>query len=501
MTEGRTRLRTLLTLAWPATLSYLLNNTYRINDQYWIQGLGAEAQAAIGAMMFVAIMTFALYCLPASGTLSLVARHEGAEEPFERDRVARHALVLGLGVGLVVMAVGPLLIDTLVGLLGQEGAAAVHAAGYLRGFFAFAPAMVMILALDHIFIGRGYTIVPMLLQVVAVALNFLLNPILIYGRDLAATLETTGLAHFPGIGLAAELATSLDLAPRGLEGAALATGCSRALALVIGLCVLRFKFGMPLWFKRVPEAVILTRIVRISLPVSWSIAVYAGVYWVLFNLVLSKLDVAVTAGFGIGFQVFEGLAFPTYLGVAMAGSSLVGRALGARDQGLALAWVDVARRAGHALGVFYALLFLIGARWLAPVFTDDPAVLEQVLVYTGVLAFSQFFVAMETVNEKVLLGSGYTRPISGITFVGNGLRIPLAYVFALTWGGGGAGVYWAINVTTYIKALAYRWIVQQRKWLELKLESGAEPSAPTEPILVEESIGNECLLTESPKER
>ena len=66
MTE-RSPAKVVLALAWPATLSFLLNNSYRINDQFWIQGLGAEAQAAIGAMMFVAIMTFALYYFSAGG--------------------------------------------------------------------------------------------------------------------------------------------------------------------------------------------------------------------------------------------------------------------------------------------------------------------------------------------------------------------------------------------------------------------------------------------------
>ena len=476
MTPARPRLRTLLHLAWPATCSYLLNNTYRFNDQYWIQGLGAEAQAAIGAMMFVAIMTFALYCLPASGALALVARHEGAGRPVERDRVARHALIFALGIGVVVMLLGPFLIDWIILMLGQEGAAAEHAAGYLRGFFKLAPAMVLILAVDHIFIGRGYTIVPMLMQVVAVCLNFVLNPVLIYGRDLMLAVETTGLDALPGLGLLASVAEALDLDAMGLEGAALATGFSRLLALCIGLAVLKLKFGFGFGFRRRPELKVIRRIAQISLPLAWSVFVYAGVYWVLYALVLSKLDVAVEAGFGIGFQVFEGIAFPAYLGVAMAGSSLVGRALGARDLAGAQAWVGLARRAGYALGFAFALFFYFGAMYIAPFFAQG-AVLEQTLLYTQVLAFSQFFVAMETVNEKVLLGSGYTRPISVVTFVGNGLRIPLAYVFALTWGGGGAGVYWAVNVTTYMKAFAYRAIVERGKWLQHRL-SEDDPAEP-----------------------
>jgi putative MATE family efflux protein len=484
VTPKQPRLRTLLHLAWPATLSFLLNNTYRINDQYWIQALGTEAQAAIGAMMFVAIMTFALYCLSASGTLALVARYEGANLPEERDRVARHALLFAFLIGVTMMLVGPFLIEPITGLMNLSDGARAHAGDYLRGFFQLAPPMVMILALDHIFIGRGATIVPMLMQITAVALNFVLNPILIYGRTLQETIQVSGIQRFPGIDYAAELAVRWDLQPLGLEGASLATGMSRLLALTIGLCILRFGFGMPLWFKRLPNFKVIGQIARISRPVSWSISVYAGVYWVLYALVLSRLDESVQAGFGIGFQVFEGLAFPTYLGIAMAGSSLVGRALGARDPELAMGWVALSRRAGYASGLLFMLLFWLGAAPLAGVFAEDPDVLRQTIIYAHVLAFSQLFVAMETVNEKVLLGSGYTRPITVITLVGNTMRIPFAYLFAITMGGAGAGVYWAINISTYFKAFAYRRVVQQGAWLEHKLENLAslsdEPVPPLE---------------------
>ena len=79
-------------------------------------------------------------------------------------------------------------------------------------------------------------------------------------------------------------------------------------------------------------------------------------------------------------------------------------------------------------------------------------------------------------------GSRNGCPISFVTFVGNGLRIPLAYVFALTWGGGGAGVYWAVNVTTYLKAFAYRAIVERGKWLQHRLsEDEPEPQPVAAP--------------------
>ena len=63
MSAVPSRVRELLLLSWPTVLSYILNNAYRINDQFWIQGLGGTAQAAVGAVFFAQILVFALVFL------------------------------------------------------------------------------------------------------------------------------------------------------------------------------------------------------------------------------------------------------------------------------------------------------------------------------------------------------------------------------------------------------------------------------------------------------
>ena len=308
------------------------------------------------------------------------------------------------------------------------------------------------------------------------ALNFLLNPILIYGTGMMAAIDEAGMPHIVGLGLAAKIAVHFDFQGLGLEGAALATGLSRALAGGLGLLVLTRMYGLKLLPKKRLSLKLMGRIARISAPVSASIAIYAGVYWALFGLVLVRLDDAVKAGLAIGFQVFEGLAFPTYLGIAIAGSSLVGRALGAGNRQLALDWVRLARRTGYTAGLVFSVLFLFGAEHLVSFFTADAAVAHETVVYCRVLAFSQLFVAIETVNEKVLLGSGFTRPIGPITLFGNLIRLPIAWLLTVVLGWGASGVWWAINLSTYFKAFAYRRVVQQGLWLDHAI-TGAELDA------------------------
>jgi MATE family multidrug resistance protein len=47
----------------------------------------------------------------------------------------------------------------------------------------------------------------------------------------------------------------------------------------------------------------------------------------------------------------------------------------------------------------------------------------------------------------------------------NLLRVPLAWFLAIHQGLGPAGVWWAINLTTYAKALGFHFEVRRGLWL------------------------------------
>ena len=52
--------RALLALAIPSIASAMLNHFYRVVDQYFVQWIGVNAQAAVGACTFVLIALFSL---------------------------------------------------------------------------------------------------------------------------------------------------------------------------------------------------------------------------------------------------------------------------------------------------------------------------------------------------------------------------------------------------------------------------------------------------------
>ncbi len=465
-TAARISTRSVAKLAWPAVLSYLLGNAYRINDQYWIQGLGPAAQAAVGGTVFVVIMNFSVVFLAAGGTLALVARATGARDLQRRDALIASAIALSVLIWIVLALAGFWAAPWIVEFLGLEQHAAVFANDYLRTLYLCALPLVLAPALDHALIGMGNTLVMSLMELCAVLLHYLLAPILIYGP------RAVELSDHPGAQLAGRIASTLGIEGHGIVGAAWSAALARVISVTLGLFAMRRLYGVRLragfaHARRLGGRTLLALdIVRISLPMSLSIATYASVYWALIKWVVVPLGDNALAALGIGFAVFEGVSFPLYLGVAMAGASLVGRSLGAGQRQAALDAVRSVRRLALVLGSVTTVVFLVFAERWAPVFSSDPGVQREVAGYVFVLAFSQIFVAQESANEKVLLGAGYTRPALWVSLIGNGVRVPLAWLLAYRFAMGVHGVWWAINLTSMLKASLQFALVRRGRWLE-----------------------------------
>lgn len=410
----------LVRLAAPAAASAVLNNAFRVIDQYAAGVLGTSAQAAIGSCTFVLIACYAVFCLVSAGAGPLVARATGGADPVFRRRVFGASLVGALGLGVAVGLLLHLGADVVAASLGLHGTVATDAATFLRALAWGAPFLALAPVLDACFVAIGRTGVMLVLQLGAALLNAVLNPLFI---------ETFGL---------------------GVAGTAYATGIARALTVAVGIRVLVGAFGPTRADLRADAT--LARILRIGAPVTVNTLFYAGVYFLLLRTTISPLGPATNAALGIGFSALEGFTYPMYLGVSLGVSSLVGRSLGAGRPEDAARAARLGFPLTTGLGVACSLVFWFAAEPLCGAFTTDPEVLAAAVLYARTLAWSQVFVAWEALAEGVLAGAGATRTIFWLSAPMNALRVPLAYVLAFPFGMGAAGVWWAINVTSLLKA-------------------------------------------------
>jgi MATE family multidrug resistance protein len=198
-------------------------------------------------------------------------------------------------------------------------------------------------------------------------------------------------------------------------------------------------------------------------------ALYAGVYWALLALAISPLGPEVNAALGIGFSALEGFTWPLFHGISLAVASEVGRRLGAGQPEQAVRAARLGLPLSTTAGVLAAMVFFWGAEPLCGLFTEDPVVLEQAVLYAQILAFSQLFVAWEAWSEGVLAGAGDTATVLVWSAPLNLLRVPLGWGLAMGLGWGAAGVWWAINLTTVAKALGKSWAVWRGRWKHVEL--------------------------------
>ena len=422
-------------LAWPSAVFTVLTTAYRVVDQFYMQYVSVPAQAAVGSSVFVVILFFAAFEVLAAGAGPLVARATGAGEPTQRRAIFGAALWAAFVVTAALMAAGSLGGPAIAASVGLKGAAADAFAQYLATLSLTILPLVLTPLVDHTFLAIGQARLPMILHGISLGLNFVLTPLFILGLE------------------------------GGIVGAALASNLARAMTTGIGLWVLvrQIDFRWSDMGYR-PE---LWRVVRIGAPMAANTALYALVYWALLRWTVSPLGPHVNAALGIGFSALEGMTWPVFHGLSLAVASLVGRYLGAGRPDLAWGAVRLAFPATTGLGLLASGAFFFAGAQLSGLFTDDPEVLAATTQYAVILSASQLFVAWESLTEGVLAGAGDTKSVFRWSTPFNLLRIPLAWAWAFPLGAGAAGIWWAINVTTYAKVIGKGVAVIRGRWLEL----------------------------------
>jgi MATE family multidrug resistance protein len=124
--------RDVLRLALPATGEQLLAMMVGLVNTYLVGHLGAAPLAAVGMATQWVFLANTLFGSIATGSTALIARFVGAGEPGEANRVLHQSMLVGVLVGLLTTALGVILAQPLLTLLGAEPDVALMGSAYLR---------------------------------------------------------------------------------------------------------------------------------------------------------------------------------------------------------------------------------------------------------------------------------------------------------------------------------------------------------------------------------
>lgn len=436
----------ILNLALPAVLQTVVRSLFVIVDAYWVGKLGSLPLAGLTSAAFLVWGFLALGEMIATGTNSIVAQAVGAEDIRLAKRVSTLNIVNTLFYTIVLALVSIPLLPVMYFIMNLSAEQAALTGDYLVTLLLGFPCVTLLLTSSAVFRGYGDTKTPFYLLAFAVALNFVLAPVFIFGIWV--------------------------IPPLGIAGAALSTLVSYFSAFAISMYILKKRDLIEGIFKFSIDAAVIRETLRIGFPIALNGIAFSLIY-VFVGRFVADFGAEGFASLGIGHRS-ESLAYQITVGFSLAATVLVGQNVGKRDFDRAgkLAW-KVLGYASAVMLVYGAVMFIFSAE-IAGFFINDESVIKAASVYNKIAASVLVFSAAEVVLIGAFSGAGDSVPPAVIGLPLNSLRIPLSAVFSYLWGLN--GIWIAICLTVVLKGIIMMYWFGRGKWKEkgMKLKTAGQ---------------------------
>jgi putative MATE family efflux protein len=361
-------LRAIVTLAAPTTAVMLIAALSNVLHTYFVSRLGDDAIAAVSlvfpiVMILITVVSGGL----GTGVAAGIARALGGGRAHDARAIAEHAIVITAGLAIGGTLASEVGARALFRLMGGEGAVLDQATLFSRVLFAGLLITFTVGTFDSILRGAGNVRVPAACSTLSLVLQIAFTPLFMFWLGL------------------------------GLTGAPLATLAGQAIGLVPRW---RFIFGAnsPVRPRLIPGPLHprhFAEILRIGIPTSLSAALNYLTLMVLTGVV-ARFGAPYLAAYGLGSRL-DFLLFSLGFGVAAAGLTLVGMAVGAGRPELVRRYV--VRSALVAAGVVALPAVVVTLRpsaWIG-LFTDAAPIHAIGASYFHVVGPTYFFMVVSMV--------------------------------------------------------------------------------------------------------
>ena len=423
--------------------SSFLGTLYNITDMAWIGLLGAKAVAGVGVGGMFTWLSQGLVSLARMGGQVQVAQHIGRGEREEAHGYAQAAVQMSALLGILFAAVVLILLKPLIGFFKLEDAEALAAAfSYTKIACGLIMFSFLSLTLTGLYTAQGDSKTPFAANLVGLAVNMILDPVLILGPG-----------PFPRL---------------GVTGAAIATVTAQF--IVMSILVMRILVtkkenvlkGIQLFEKIPPKYV--RGICKIGIPTALQ-----GMAYCMISMVLTRM----VSGFGaeaiatqrVGGQI-ESVSWNTADGFGAALNAFIGQNYGAGKMDRVKKGYRASLITVGVWGLFITLLFVCFPEQISGVFFHEPTAIATAVGYMIIIGYSEAFMSVELMTVGALSGLGKTHLCSVISITLTSARIPLA-IFLSGTALGLLGIWWALTATSVVKGIvfvmAFYWITARMR--------------------------------------
>ncbi|MCK4524083.1 MATE family efflux transporter, partial [candidate division WOR-3 bacterium] len=341
-------------------------------------------------------------------------------------------LVLGILIASVFIIIGFSTMKPLFTVLGAKGNVLKLVISYMSVWYLGAGFVFIPMIGNSAIRGTGDTKTPSIIMLIAISLNVLLDPLLIFGFGFIPAL--------------------------GLKGAAIATVSSRFFTMLAAFFVL---------IKR-------EKLIEISRPVvtevfnSWKKVLYIGIPASATNLIIpvsmgiitrliSEYGTVAVAGFGVAIRI-EMLALSVIHALSSGMVPFVGQNFGAKKISRVIKSIKYSHIFSMIYGLFSFGIFLLTAHLIAGIFDNNPDVINTTALYLHIVSISFGFYGIMLISSSSFNAINKPYPAIMIAFLRMFIiYIPLAFIGSRLFGI--KGIFLSASLSNFIAGtVAYFWI-------------------------------------------
>lgn len=414
-------------LALPIMATALIQMAYNMIDMIWIGRVGSNAVAAVGAAGMYMWMASGFSTLAKMGGQVRVGQALGAGKTKEAVTYARHALQLGIILGILYGFISIVFAKPLIGFFNLNSQEVIKDAQiYLivvcgTIVFAFVNQI-----LTGIFTALGNSKTPLIATMVGLIINIILDPVFIFGWGFIPKM--------------------------GVLGASLATALAQAIVTIVFLMYMKKDTILfhQVKLKEKINGIYIKNICIIGIPTAIQSLIFTGISMVIARMIAGWGDFAVAVQ-KVGSQI-ESISWMTAEGFAAAVNSFVAQNYGARNlkrvkKGYLTAMIVVI-----VWGIFCSWLLIFQPEFVFRIFIPEEDVLEMGVDYLRILGYSQLFMCIEITTNGAFSGMGKTIPPAISSTLLTLARIPMALVLSQTILGLN-GIWWSISISSALKGV------------------------------------------------
>jgi putative MATE family efflux protein len=455
----------LIRLAIPLVLGNLLQTGYQLTDAFWVGRLGAAAVAAVSISFPVSFLVIALGAGFGIAGATLSAQYMGAGRQDMVNHVAAQTMMMVTLTSMVLGAAGYVLAPYLLDLLEVAPDVYAGALGFMRVSFVGIIFVFLYGMFQALMRGVGETRTPLMIVLGTVVLNFLLDPLFIFGWG--------------------------PLPPQGVMGAALATLATQALAAVLGIAIfLRGRHGIQLsWRSFLPDPAYIKRAFFLGLPGSIELST-RGLGPMLLSFLVASFGTVTLAGYGVGTNILQFVTIPAW-GMSQAVSTLVSQNMGAGNLQRASRVTFLGAGSSFAILTIVGLIAYIFAPALVAFFVPRaPDVIAEGAQFIRVMCLAWGGIGVQLCVVSAFRASGNMLVAMVLALVSQFvLQFPLAYILSKHTSLQASGLWWSFPITTIAVAIVSVCWFAQGGWKSTVLtEEDRQVVKVAEETIAEEGI-------------